>query len=53
VLLLIIYIDDIIISGSVSVGIADLKAYLSHQFHTEDLGTLRYFFLNSRLLDLR
>ena len=39
----IIYIDDTIVSESDSVGITDLKAYLSHQFHTKDLGTLRYF----------
>ena len=27
----------------VTLGITDLKAYLSHQFHTKDLSTLRYF----------
>jgi len=41
--MLIVYVDDIIISVSNSVGIANLKAYLSHQFQTKDLGTLRYF----------
>ena len=35
-----------------TVGIAVLKAYLSRQFHTKDLGTLPYF-LELRLLDLR
>ena len=29
VIMLIVYVDDIIISGSDSVGITDLKAYLS------------------------
>ncbi|XP_028086237.1 uncharacterized protein LOC114287156 [Camellia sinensis] len=36
-------VDDIIISGSDSNGIADLKQYLQQQFHTRDLGHLRYF----------
>ena len=40
VIVLIVYVNDIIISGSNSVGIVDLKAYLSHQFHTKNLGTL-------------
>jgi len=40
VIVLIVYVNDIIISASDSVGIADLKAYLSRQFHTKDLGIL-------------
>ena len=42
-IVLIVYVDDIIISGSDSTGIADLKTYLSKHFHTKDLGALRYF----------
>ena len=42
-IVLIVYVDDIIISGSDSTDIADLKAYLSKHFHTKDLGALRYF----------
>ena len=43
IVVLIVYVDDIIISGSDSTGIADLKRYLGQRFHTKDLGTLRYF----------
>jgi len=43
VIVLFIYVDDIIISGSDSIGIAYLKAYLIRQFPTVDLGALRYF----------
>lgn len=42
-IVLIVYVDDIIISGDDSIGIADLKCHLGHQFHTKDLGSLRYF----------
>ena len=42
VIVLIVYVD-IIISGSDSISITDLKAYLSRQFYTMNLGTLRYF----------
>ena len=42
-IVLIIYVDDIIISGSDSTGIANLKTYFSKHFHTKDLGALRYF----------
>jgi len=40
---LIVYVNDIIISGSDSIGIADLKVYLNRHFHTKDLGTLWCF----------
>jgi hypothetical protein len=43
IVVLIVYVDDIIIFGSDSIGIADLKRYLGQHFHTKDLGTLRYF----------
>lgn len=42
-IVLIVYVDDIIIFGSDSNGITELKIYLGLQFHTKDLGTLRYF----------
>ena len=42
-IVLIVYVDDIIISGSDSTSIADSKTYLSKYFHTKDLGALRYF----------
>ena len=37
------YVDDIIIIGSGSKGISSLKSILQNQFHTKDLGMLRYF----------
>jgi hypothetical protein len=39
----VIYVDDIIITGDDSGGIAQLKQFLQEQFHTKDLGKLRYF----------
>ncbi|XP_043697023.1 uncharacterized protein LOC122647766 [Telopea speciosissima] len=40
---LIVYVDDIIITGDDSVGIAELKSYLQQKFQTNDLGKLKYF----------
>ena len=40
---MIVCVDDIIVYESNFVDIADLKAYLSRQLHTLDLGTLQYF----------
>ena len=40
---LIVYVDDIVITGSDQQGILQLKQHLSHQFQTKDLGKLRYF----------
>jgi hypothetical protein len=42
-ILLVVYIDDIVITGDDSGGIARLKQFLQDQFHTKDLGKLRYF----------
>ena len=42
-IVLIVYVDDIIISRSNSAGITNLKRYLGLQFHTKNLGTLRYY----------
>ena len=43
IILLIVYVDDIIITGSDSAGISSLKTFLHTQFHTKDLGLLKYF----------
>ena len=37
------YVDDIVITGSDSKCISSLKSFLQSQFHTKDLGMLRYF----------
>ena len=42
-ILLIIYVDDIIITSDDKQGIDDLKKYLQNSFLTKDLGKLRYF----------
>ncbi|KAL9250699.1 Retrovirus-related Pol polyprotein from transposon RE1-like protein [Drosera capensis] len=41
--ILLVYVDDIIITGNDTTGIAKLKSHLSKQFHIKDLGTLKYF----------
>ena len=41
--MLVVYVDDIVITGSDSKGISSLKSFLQSQFHTKDLGMLRYF----------
>ncbi|GAA0138621.1 transmembrane signal receptor [Lithospermum erythrorhizon] len=38
-----IYVDDILLTGSNAKAIADLKAYLHQQFTIKDLGLLHYF----------
>ncbi|XP_043700114.1 uncharacterized protein LOC122650799 [Telopea speciosissima] len=40
---LVVYVDDIIISGNDESGIADVKSYLHKQFQMKDLGHLSYF----------
>ena len=35
--------DDIVITKSDSKGILSLKSFLHSQFHTKDLGMLKYF----------
>ena len=42
-ILLIVYVDDIIITGDDKQSIDDLKRYLQNSFRTKDLGKLRYF----------
>ena len=43
IILLVVYVDDIVITWSDSKGISSLKSFLQSQFHTKDLGMLRYF----------
>ena len=38
------YVNDIIISGDDSNFIAQFKIHLGKQFHTKNLGLIRYFF---------
>ena len=37
------YVDDIIITGNDMARISSLKSFLHGQFHTKDLGMLKYF----------
>ena len=43
IILLVVYVDDIVITGNDMVGISSLKSFLHDQFHTKDLGMLKYF----------
>ena len=43
IILLVVYVDDIIITGSDSKGILSLEPFLHSQFHTKVLGMLKYF----------
>ena len=43
IILLVVYVDDIVITGSNTTGISSLKFFLHTQFHTKDLGMLKYF----------
>lgn len=38
-----VYVDDLIISGNNSAALAIFKKYLSTRFHMKDLGVLKYF----------
>ncbi|XP_031106257.1 uncharacterized protein LOC116010903 [Ipomoea triloba] len=40
--LLIVYVDDIVITGNDASGIDSLKSFLGAEFHTKDLGVLKY-----------
>ena len=41
--MLVVYVDYIVITRIDSKGISSLKSFLQSQFHTKDLGMLRYF----------
>ena len=41
---LIVYVDDIIVTGDDASGIRALKSFLRTKFEIKDLGELRYFF---------
>ena len=43
IILLVVYVDDIVITGSDSKGILSLKSFLHSKFHTKDIGMLKYF----------
>ena len=43
IILLVVYVDDIIITEDDMAGIPSLKSFLQGQFHTKDLGMLKYF----------
>ena len=43
IILLVVYLDDIIITGNDMEGISSFKSFLHGQFHTKDLGMLKYF----------
>ena len=43
IIMLVVYVDDIVITGSDSKGISSLKLFFQSQFHTKNLGMLRYF----------
>jgi hypothetical protein len=42
-ILLVVYVNDIVITEDDSGGITRLRQFLEEQFHTKDLGKLRYF----------
>lgn len=42
-IILAVYVDDIVVTGSDKDGISDHKVYLNKHFHMKDLGHLRYF----------
>nr|XP_016492553.1 PREDICTED: uncharacterized protein LOC107812042 [Nicotiana tabacum] len=42
-ILLVVYVDDIVITGSDYAGTSSLKSFLYTRFHKKDLGQLKYF----------
>jgi len=44
IVVIIIYVDDLIITGDSDVHVFDLKKLLKQNFEMKDLGELRYFF---------
>ena len=43
IILILLYVDDMIITGDDPAGICDLQKFLNQQFEMKDLGTLSYF----------
>ena len=43
IVILILYVDDMVITGSDSTAISSLKQHLQNEFGMKDLGFLRYF----------
>ena len=43
IILLVVYVDDIVMTGNDMAGISSLNSFLHGQFHTKDLGMLKYF----------
>ena len=43
IVVLLVYVDDIVITGSNSALLGQLKTHLSESFHMKDLGSLTYF----------
>ena len=43
IILLVVYVDDIVITGYDMRSISSLKSFLHDQFHIKDLGMLKYF----------
>ena len=43
IILLVVYVDDIVIIENDMTVISSLKSFLRGQFHTKDLGMLKYF----------
>ena len=43
IILLVVYVDNIIITGDDMAGISSPKSFLHGQFHTKDLDMLKYF----------
>jgi len=44
IVVIIIYVDDLIITGDSDVNISDLNKLSKQKFEMKDLGELRYFF---------
>jgi hypothetical protein len=43
IVVIVIYVDDLIITGDSDINIFDLKKLLKQKFEMKDLGELRYF----------
>lgn len=43
IIILLLYVDDVVITGDDTIGIQNVKACLSKKFEMKDLGPLRYF----------